>query len=148
MSICAVCGNERETGSGKCRFCGAERELENEKQVRILHKIVNLERGRPIVDAAIKRLQGEVQAAKIERVKVLTIIHGYGSSGKGGVIKDECRKCLDYLCSAGEIKAYIPGEEFSGRSRLVRTLLRQFPKLAANRNLDRHNPGVTLVIMQ
>ncbi len=148
MSICAVCGNERETGSGKCRFCGAEQELEKVKGVGVLHKIVNLERGRPFVDAAIKRLQREVQAAKIERVKVLTVIHGYGSSGKGGAIKDECRKCLDYLCSVGEVEAYIPGEEFSGRSRQVRMLLKRFPKLAANRNLDRPNPGVTLVIMQ
>jgi hypothetical protein len=146
VAICAVCGNEREAGNGTCRFCGANLEPER-KRGGPLHKVVNLERGRPVVASAIRKLQAEMQAAKIERVKVLTIIHGYGSSGKGGAIKDECRKCLDYLCSIGEIKEYIPGEEFSGRSGRVKTLLRRFPGLAVNRNLDRHNPGVTLVIM-
>jgi len=88
------------------------------------------------------------QRARIERVRVLTVIHGYGSSGKGGVIRSECRKNLDYLCSTGGIKEYIPGEDFSARSGPVKTLLRRFPELANNKNLDRHNPGVTLVIIQ
>jgi len=144
--ICAVCGNETELGSGTCRFCGASQSQET-KRNGPLHKTVNLKRGRPFVSAAIKKLEGEVQAAKIERVRVLTIVHGYGSSGKGGAIKNECRKCLDYLCSIGEIKEFIPGEEFSRKSGRVKSLLRRFPGLSVNRNLDRHNPGVTLVVM-
>lgn len=146
MTICAVCGNEGGVGSRTCKYCGAEQESQISEGP--LHKTVNLERGRPFVAEAVKKLKAEVQAAKIERVRVLTIIHGYGSSGKGGAIKDECRKCLDYLYSIGEIKGYIIGEEFSRRSGQVKNLLKRFPRLAVNRNLDRRNPGVTLVIMQ
>ena len=148
MSICGVCGNEQESGVRICRFCGAEQQPEDTGGEGIFHKTINLERGRPFVEAAMKRLTGEIKAAKIEQVKVMTVIHGYGSSGKGGAIKVECRKCLDYFCSVGEIKEYIPGEEFSGRSRRVRSLLRRLPRLASNQNLDRRNPGVTLIVMQ
>ena len=146
--ICAVCGNEGEAWCSICRFCGAKRESDGEEKGSVFHKTVNLEQGRPFTETAIKRLLNEIQTARIERVRVLTVIHGYGSSGKGGVIRSECRKNLDYLCSTGGIKEYIPGEDFSGRSGPVKTLLRRFPELANNKNLDRHNPGVTLVIIQ
>ncbi len=146
MVICAVCGNETKEGRGICRYCGAAQEPQRVKGP--LHKVINLEKGRPHVETAIKKLKAEFEAAKIERVRVLTIIHGYGSSGKGGAIKDECRKCLDYLCSIGEIQEYVAGEEFSSRSGRVKSLLRRFPGLGVNRDLDRRNPGVTLVIMQ
>jgi hypothetical protein len=143
--ICAVCGNETKERRGICRYCGTAQEPQRVKGP--LHKTVNLEKGRPYVERAIKKLKAELEAAKIERVRVLTIIHGYGSSGKGGAIKDECRKYLDYLSSIGEIKEYVAGEEFSRRSGRVKSLLGRFPGLAAKGDLDRRNPGVTLVIM-
>ena len=145
--ICAVCGNEGEAGNRVCGFCGARQEPGGEEGGRFFHKTVNLEQGRPFAETAIKKLLSEIKAAKIERVRVLTLIHGYGSSGKGGVIRSECRKNLDYLRSTGEIREYVPGEDFSGRSGAVKTLLRRFPELANNRNLERRNPGVTVVIL-
>ena len=147
MGICTVCGNEGETGSLVCGFCGARQEPGDEEKGGFLHKTVNLEQGRPFAATAIRKLLSEIQTAKIERVRVMTLIHGYGSSGKGGVIRSECRKNLDYLCSTGEVREYIPGEDFSSRSGAVKTLLRRFPELAKNRNLERCNPGVTLVIL-
>jgi hypothetical protein len=146
VHICSVCGNEREAGSLICRFCGAKQESDDGKG-GTLHKTVNLEYGHPFAATAIKKLLSEIQAAKIERVKVLTVIHGYGASGQGGVIRDECRKSLDYLCSMGIIKEYIPGEDFSGRSGVIKALFRRFPELTRNRNISRNNPGVTLVVM-
>jgi hypothetical protein len=146
--ICAVCGNEGEAESGICRFCGTKREQEVQEKGGVFHKTINLEQGRPFRETAMKRLLNEIEVARVEQVRVLTVIHGYGSSGKGGVIRRECRKNLDYLCSTGKIKEYIPGEDFSGRSGPVKALLRRFPELTNNKNLDRRNPGVTLVIMQ
>ncbi len=148
VGICAVCGNEGEAGTQVCRFCGARQEPGWQGKGGFLHKTVNLEHGRPFAETAIRKLLSEIRAAKCERVRVLTLIHGYGSSGKGGVIKSECRKNLDYLRSTGEVKDYIPGEEFSSRSGVVKAWLRRYPELANNTNLDRHNPGITLVILQ
>ena len=148
MAICDVCGNDVREGSGTCRFCGASQGPVIISAIGFLHKTVNLEKSRPIVQKAMERLESELRVAKAERVRVLTLIHGYGSSGKGGVIRSECRKCLEYLSSIGEIRDYIPGEEFSVTSNRVKELIRRLPGLATNRNLGRHNPGITVVVLQ
>ncbi len=148
MALCTVCGNESETGGGICRFCGATLAPATTRKSGTLHRTVNLKKGLPFVEEAVKRLVSELAIAKNDRVMVVTFIHGYGSSGKGGAIRDECRKCLDYLCSVGEIKGYIAGEEFSKRSAPITALRKRFPGLTGHRDLDRPNPGVTLVIMQ
>lgn len=111
------------------------------------HKVVNLEAGRPIVETALRRLQTELATSRRENLRVLTIIHGYGSSGKGGVIGVECRKFLEYLKGSGAINTFIPGEDFSRRSGPTRDLLRRFPRLADNVNLNRGNRGITLVVL-
>ena len=114
---------------------------------RDFHKVVNLEAGRPIVETALRRLQTELATSRRENLRVLTIIHGYGSSGKGGVIGVECRKFLEYLKGSGAINTFIPGEDFSRRSGPTRDLLRRFPRLADNVNLNRGNRGITLVVL-
>ena len=40
------------------------------------------------------------------------IIHGYGSSGKGGVIRQKVRSFLNAQLKNGKIKAVINGEDF------------------------------------
>ena len=41
------------------------------------------------------------------------IIHGYGSSGKGGVIRQKVRSFLNAQVKNGKIKAVINGEDFN-----------------------------------
>ena len=41
------------------------------------------------------------------------IIHGYGSSGKGGVIRTKARQWLNAQVLNGTIKAFINGEDFN-----------------------------------
>ena len=78
---------------------------------------------------------------------MLTFIHGYGSSGAGGAIKTAVLRQLHFLNHQRRIKAIIPGEEFEGRSARGRQLLRQFHFLTNHRDLNRTNPGITLVIL-
>lgn len=147
VMVCEVCGNEREAVAGPCPFCGTQ-SLEPELPIRtIWQKTVNLEAGRPTVEAALHRLREIIDDAKRNRVTILTIIHGYGSSGKGGVIREECRKTLDYLQGNGTIRAYIAGEHFHKRNNQVRSLLQRFPRLRSESNLDRNNRGISLVIL-
>lgn len=42
----------------------------------------------------------------------ICIIHGYGSSGKGGVIRQKVRSFLNAQLKNGKIKAVINGEDF------------------------------------
>lgn len=143
---CETCGNEVEPGSGRCPFCGAilEETLAGQGQP---HKIINLKRGMPSVEQALARLERELIQARLEQRRVLTLIHGYGSSGKGGIIKEEVRAHLHYLHYQGSIKEIVCGEDFSSRSPAGKNLLRRFPALRQHRDLNRCNPGITLAAL-
>jgi len=145
--VCDVCGNERENLSLVCPFCGSTvDDAELKKPPGYVHKSINLEAGRPVVKVALNRLNEIIEDSVRNNVNVLTLIHGYGSSGKGGAIRLECRKTLDFLKSKGLISAYIAGEDFNKRSGLVKSLLQRYPQLVMDKHLNRGNRGITLVI--
>ena len=101
---------------------------------------VDLERGMPTVDQAVKQLTFYLHNSRAQGYKVLKLIHGYGSSGTGGRIRVEVRKYLGRLAARGEVKGFIPGEE-------TRRALLLCGELRRDRDLDRHNNGVTFVIL-
>jgi hypothetical protein len=101
----------------------------------------------PSVEQALARLERELVQARLERRRVLTLIHGYGSSGKGGLIKEEVRARLHYLRCQGAVKEIVGGEDFSSRSPAGKNLLRRFPALRRHRDLNRRNPGITLAAL-
>lgn len=149
MSFCSICGNEIESGSAVCRFCGSRQEktADGGRDRTFVHRTINLEKGMPFVEQAMSQLRIALAEARALRIQALTIIHGYGSSGRGGAIRNECRKILDHMCSRGEVNSYIAGEDFHRRNGRVRDLLKRYPQLAANANLNGHNRGITLVIL-
>ncbi len=148
MTLCEVCGNERESAIGRCPYCGVKVSAPESLEIRTFsQKTVNLEAGRPTVELALERLTELIDDAKRNRVTVLTVIHGYGSSGKGGAIREECRKTLDHLKDSGTIREYVAGELFHRKYGQVRSLLQRFPRLRSDMNLNRNNRGITLVIL-
>jgi len=100
-----------------------------------------------VVEVALQKLDEAIKDAVNTHVSVLTLIHGYGSSGKGGLIRLECRKNLDHLKGRGLICDYIAGEEFSRKFGLVKFHLQRYPELGRNKNINRGNRGITLVIL-
>ena len=149
MILCQVCGNDIDHGLLFFSFCGAKQDLQSGTIAAggAFHKVVNLELGKPLVENALRKLEMELEGGRQYNLRVLTVIHGYGSSGKGGAIGTECRKVLAYLKGNGEINTFIPGEEFRSKSGPTRDLLRRFPQLAANVNLNKGNRGITLVVL-
>ncbi len=144
---CEVCGNETEAKYTLCPFCGDKLSVpERIKHSEFVHKTVNLEAGRPVLDLALHRMNEIIEDSVRNKVSVLTLIHGYGSSGKGGVIRSECRKMLDFLKSKGMISNYIAGEDFNKRSGVVKSILQRYPQLGADKHLNKGNRGITLVI--
>jgi hypothetical protein len=145
---CDVCGNKIDSSFLLCPFCGSKlKQADFIKNTVFVHKTVNLEAGRPILEIAISKLYEIIEDSVRNDVNVLTLIHGYGSSGKGGVIRSECRKILDFLKNKGQISDYIPGEDFNKRSGPVKSLLRRYPQLSEDKHLNRGNRGITLVIL-
>ena len=150
MPVCSVCGNDCVMVGQICQCCGSVQDQITPVAVAPveLHRVINIKCGNPFVAEAMQRLELALRHAAGQGVRVLTIIHGYGSSGKGGIIRDECRQKLVYLRSHGHITQIIPGEECHRQSGPLRDLLRRFPRLAADRSLTRSNPGITLVVLK
>lgn len=148
MILCPTCGNKVDSGLSKCMFCDTDLEsgANTIVKTKILHKSVNLEYGRPVVETALKRMHNELDQAKADGVSVVTLIHGYGSSGKGGKIRIECRKCLDHLHQKGIFKNIVYGEVFHRRSGFGKSLVRQYPNLEQLCKSDFNNPGITVVV--
>ena len=95
----------------------------------------------------MKMMENELARARADKVRVLTLIHGYGSSGKGGKIRTECRKVLDHLAKKNSINQIIAGETFRKRTGPGKALLQRFPQLERDCASDFSNPGVTIVVL-
>ncbi|MDD4715780.1 MAG: Smr/MutS family protein [Oscillospiraceae bacterium] len=108
---------------------------------------INLEEGKPIVDIAIRRLTGEIQNSRQMGIVVLKVIHGYGSSGTGGKIRIAVRRYLEGLKRSGQIRQYIPGETFTIFDAGTREALTLCDALRRDRDLERHNNGITVIVL-
>ena len=109
---------------------------------------INLEAGMPPAGAAIRRLTWELNRSRSAGVAVLKLIHGYGSSGAGGKIRVEVRQYLERLCRRGEISGFIPGEQFSIFDPATRAAFLTCGELRRDRDLERHNNGVTFILLK
>lgn len=108
---------------------------------------VNLEDGLPLCHEAINRLKHELEAAGERGVGVIKLIHGYGSSGTGGRLRIAVRRHLDGCRLNGFIADYIEGEHFDIFDARTQKALQAYPELARDRDLQRHNNGITVVLL-
>ncbi len=153
MLICEVCGNSFASvlgSSATCPYCHSRQsrpgKISTDSQE--LHRLVNLEKGMPLVEQALKRLETEIKTSRQQGLRVLTLIHGYGSSGSGGAIRQAVRTRLAFLEQQQEqVEAVIAGEDFEGRSSRGKQLLRRYPFLRRHHDLNRANPGITVVLL-
>ena len=88
-------------------------------------------------------LAAEVEAARHLGTPAMKLIHGYGSSGRGGRLRTACRTWLrqQELC-------FLPGEEFTIFNEEARRWLAVCPRLRQDRDLDAENRGVTFVLLK
>ena len=100
------------------------------------------------LDEALRRLEAELEAARHMNTPLLKLIHGYGSSGKGGRIRTASRKYLLAQQEKGRIAAVVPGERFTIFDEATRRALQQYPHLRQDRDLEQENMGVTFVFMR
>lgn len=106
---------------------------------------VDMKAGMPKVAEARVRLAGELQRGRAGGAAVLKLVHGYGSTGKGGRIRTALRAELAQLAKAGRVRAVVAGEAFSIFDADTRILLDRHPALRRDADLERSNPGITLV---
>lgn len=111
------------------------------------YRIINLEEGLPPAAAAVARLGREIRLARQHQIRAVKLIHGFGSSGKGGKIRVAVRRELEALQKRGYVKAVITGETFSIFDEHTRRAFSRCDALRRDTDLDRHNNGITIVML-
>ena len=148
MKTCAVCGNDIQDRERVCPFCRSPQRSRaatgstTSRQERI--RTVNLKKGLPRVDDALRTLHHELTNARAGRVKVVRLIHGYGSTGTGGKIKHAVQQELASLARSGQIKMSVVGDDYAA-SDPGKELRSRYPELARSSRTDFGNPGITFV---
>ena len=108
---------------------------------------INLEQGMPTVAVARQRLEQALRTARARKTHTLKIIHGYGSSGRGGAIKRDVQQFLSAKLNSKEIRAFAAGENFSPFDASARKIIDACPELRHDRDYSRGNDGITIVLI-
>ena len=99
------------------------------------------------MNVGLLRLDHALAAARAEGVPILKLIHGYGSSGVGGRLREEVWKALDRFQRNGSIAAFIPGEDFRLSNETSWELVKRDKALREDRDFGRANRGITMVVL-
>jgi len=80
--------------------------------------------------------------------KVIKIVHGYGSTGVGGAIKQMVHTSLKTKVLNKEIKAYIPGEAFSKMMGFDEVIQTYSNLIKSDSDYKKGNDGITYIILK
>jgi len=139
---CPQCGGERQV-MGICRLCGSAEVPEAITETLIF----DLELGAPLVEEAIAKYESYLEAASNAGFKTMLVIHGYGSSGKGGEIRKTLRDNLEHNFYSDRVVDYYLGEDLKEGNDAYSELIKRRPilkKLASQ--FKNNNAGVTVLI--
>jgi hypothetical protein len=110
-------------------------------------KTIVMKEGMPSIEQARARLQTELRTARQSGIKVLKLIHGYGSSGVGGDLRIALQATLRQMAQKHEIGDCIYGENWRTSDERAWRLLKRMPELKSDSDLGKGNKGVTLVVL-
>jgi len=99
----------------------------------------------PSVEEGIARLEGELMRARQSGVRVVRVIHGWGSTGTGGILREACRVFLKRKLAVRQVANIIYGEDYSKTTNAGRELMNHCPELKGCERSDSQNPGITFV---
>jgi len=110
-------------------------------------KCINIEADMPTVAVGEIRLMFEISTARREGIKVIKVIHGYGSTGVGGKLKNAIQRLLASKKRAGVIKSFVNGEEWNIFNQSARDILDSCNEMRQDSDLGNHNPGITVILL-
>ena len=147
MKLCNTCGNEIGNAQSICPYCRAEQGKTKSKPK--LEKIVtiNLEKGMPLADEARSKLEEHIKKYSRSGIKVIKVIHGWGSSGTGGRIRDLVINRLRTKKQNGSIKHFYNCENAANSIDEYQTLLSLYPEFSEQFKKDRKNKGVSFIVL-
>jgi len=109
---------------------------------------LNLKQGCPSAEAALDRLTRFLRRASELGVKVILLVHGYGSSGEGGRIKWVIHDALENNYFSDRVNEFYFGEDVVYGSESHQALLRRRPSLKGYLKLFKDgNAGMTVLLL-
>ena len=123
------------------------RKVKGDGKISGILREVNIKSDMPTADDAVRRITYNIKNAGAFGVSVIKLIHGYGSTGKGGAIRTKSRKYLESQKKRGLIKDYIAGEDFSIFNKATLEAFLVCDDLRRDSDIERHNNGVTFVVL-
>ena len=108
---------------------------------------INIEYGMPTVDVAMPLLTERLRSMKKSGVKAAKIIHGYGSTGKGGRLRKATIKFPRRIENEWADQGIRYREQWSKFELRTLTLIDRLPQLYNDQDLERHNRGITIVFL-
>jgi hypothetical protein len=109
--------------------------------------IANVEAGRPSANEALLRLDFELARARRSSALAVKIIHGYGSTGAGGVLRDVVQAALRRMVAEQKIRAFVPGEDWRISNEISWEMQKLVPELKRDKDLGRANKGISVVLL-
>lgn len=107
--------------------------------------MVNLEAGWPTVDVAMRRFADALTTHRRLGCRALVVIHGYGSTGQGGKIKQAFQAALASPAIAPQVRTAASGTQWPYRKR---ELTAACGELAGWERQIANNEGVTVVLLK
>lgn len=111
-------------------------------------KVLNLKENNPSVEIALADIEIEIERCKFDGCVAIKVLHGYGSHGKGGVILIELRKMLKKWKKNGVIKNYFAGDKWNIFDKDTMDVLQKDKSIFGDEDLNKANPGITLIIVK
>jgi hypothetical protein len=99
----------------------------------------------PTVEQSKRRLLEFLYAPRGANGPVVKIVHGYGSTGKGGAIRAAVREQMASWQREGKVLKVVAGENWSIFDADSQDLRARYAFLGKDEDLDRGNAGMTLV---
>ncbi len=99
------------------------------------------------VAEAIAQFLVEAESYKKGGYKVMKVIHGYGSHGVGGAIKNAFLKRCEDLKRRNKIEDYVCCDAWTPKNTVRKIAINYCPDLLADRGLYLLNPGCSIVIL-
>ena len=147
VAICSDCGNNRHLLASECPFCGSNSYL-LDSNTKWQIQTINLEINMPSAEEALERFHLQIEKLRSKGLRVVKVIHGHGSSGKGGTIRQAFRNAMEYGQWRESVIDVYYGEMLSPQSLSFQELTKTYPAIKKSITKDIYNNlGITLLIL-
>lgn len=110
-------------------------------------KEFNVKENQPSVVEALGLVEIEIELCKKEGIKLLKVIHGYGSGGKGGAICVAIKNQVKVWKAKKLIADFLFGVEWNGLNPKATALLKKYPNLPLDKDFNHSNMGMTILVL-